>query len=84
MKYSVEYIDGKFVETLEINNHIATKTWIRKEDEFVDGLCSDDEDFSTQLENFVDESEANDIYNTFDTNTWVADIEDFIEIFTLE
>ena len=50
MKYSVEYKNGKFIETLEVDNNIVTKTWQREDKGEITGLCSHDNDFSEQLE----------------------------------
>lgn len=80
MKYSVEYKDGKYIETLEINGTTVTKTWQYEESEEVSGLCSKDLDFSEQLGPTFDESFCDDVYNTFDNNMWVADISDFVDI----
>ena len=82
MKYSVEYKDGKYIETLEIKGATVTKTWQYEEGD-VSGLCSKDLDFAEQLDATFDESFCNDIYNTFDNNMWVADISDFIDIIDL-
>lgn len=80
MKYSVEYKNGKYIETLEINGATATKTQQYEEGGDISGLCSKDLDFSEQLEWTFDESFCDDVYNTFDNNMWLADISDFVEI----
>ena len=83
MKYSVEYKDGKFIETLEVDSHTVSKTWHREEGT-ISGLCSKDKDFSEQLSELLDEDDCDNVYNSFDNNTWVADIEDFVMISGLE
>ncbi len=82
MEYSIKYENGKFIETLRVDGHTASKTW-KREDAFL-GLQSRDKDFSEQLEELLDEDQCNDIYNTFDTNMWVSDIEDFIMLSGVE
>lgn len=78
MKYSVEYKNGKFIETLEVDGHIATKTWKRENGENIIGLCSHDKEFSEQLEELLDEEVLDSVYDLFDDSMLVADIEDFI------
>ena len=78
MKYSVEYSNGKFVETLEIDNHTVTKTWQREDKGEITGLCSHEGDFTDQLAEFLDEVQLDYVYDVFDNSMLVADIEDFI------
>ena len=84
MKYSVEYKDGQFIETLEVDNNVVTKTWKREENEALSGLCTKDNDFSEQLEELVDEDVAERIYDIFDQSMLVADVEDFVRDFDVE
>lgn len=76
MKYSVEYKNGTFVETLEVDNVVAIKTWKREEGEF--GLICRDEDFCEQFTEFLDEEVCDDIYDTFDGSFLVSDIENLM------
>lgn len=78
MKYSVEYSNGKFVETLEVDGHTVSKTWQREYKGEVTGLCSHESDFSEQLAELLDEEQLDYVYDVFDNNMLVADIEDFI------
>lgn len=78
MKYSVEYKNGKFVEVLEVNGYEATKTWQREDDGEISGLCSHDLDFSEQFQNVLDTDALERIYDMFDSNMLVSDMEDFI------
>lgn len=50
MKYGVEYKNGKFVETLEVDGCIAHKTWKREDCGEINGLCTKDADFAEQFE----------------------------------
>ena len=83
MKYSIEFENGVFTETLEVDGHEATKTW-KREDGDVSGLCSHDNDFSEQLKELLDEDVCNSVYEFFDENMMVADMEDFIMINNVE
>lgn len=74
MKYSIEYQNGKFVETLEVDSHVTTKTWKRNGM----GLCSNDRDFAEQLEECLDEEVLDHIADLFDGCMMVSDIEEFI------
>lgn len=78
MKYSVEYKDGKFIETLEVDSHVVTKTWQREDKGEITGLSSYDNMFSEQLEELLDEDVLDHINDLFDNSMLVADIEDFI------
>ena len=78
MKYSVEYRNGKFIETLEVDNNIVTKTWQREDKGEITGLCSHDNDFSEQLEELLDEYVLDHIKDLFDNSMLVSDVEDFI------
>ena len=78
MKYSVEYKNCKFIETLEVDGHTATKTWKRENGEDISGLRSHDKEFSEQLEELLDEEVLDSIYDLFDNSMLIADIEDFI------
>ena len=78
MKYSVEYKDGKFIETLEVDNNIVTKTWQREDKGEITVLCSHDNDFSEQLEELLDEYVLDHINDLFDNSMLVSDVEDFI------
>lgn len=78
MKYSVEYSDGKFVETLEVDGHTVSKTWQREDKGAITGLCSHEGDFSEQLAELLDEEQLDYVYDVFDSSMLVADIEDFI------
>lgn len=78
MKYSIEYQNGKFIETLEVDNNIVTKTWQRKDTGKLIGLHSKDNEFSEQLKGLLDEDVLNDINDLFDNNMLVSDIENFI------
>ena len=82
MEYSIKFENGKFIETLCVDGHTASKIWKRDDTNF--GLRSRDKYFSEQLEELLDEDQCNDIYNTFDTNMWVSDIEDFIMLSGVE
>ena len=84
MKYSIEYKDGKYTETLEFKGYTATRNWIYTDDGDIRGLCSKDNEFSEQFEKAGFEDFADDIYNTFDVNCWVSDIDDFIQIAELD
>lgn len=78
MKYGVEFKNGKFIETLEIDNHTVTKTWQREDKRTITGLCSHDKEFSEQLEGLLDEEQLDYVNDLFDNSMLVADIEDFI------
>ena len=80
MKYSVEYKEGAFIETLEVDSHIVTKAWKREkpENSAISGLCSSDKEFSEQLFEVFDEDVCEKIYDFFDNSVLVADMEDFI------
>ena len=78
MKYSVEYKNGKFIETLEVDNNIVTKTWQRENKSEITVLCSHDNNFSEQLEELLDEDVLDHINDLFDNSMLVSDIEDFI------
>ena len=78
MKYSVEYKNGAFIETLEIDGHTVNKKWKRENREDISGLCSRDLDFSEQLEELLDEETLDGVNDLFDNSMLVADIEDFI------
>ncbi len=78
MKYSVEYKNGKFIETLEVDSHTVSKTWQREDKGEITGLCSHDNEFSEQLKELLDEDVLDYIYDLFDNSMLVADIEDFI------
>ena len=78
MKYSVEYKDGKFIETLEVDNNIVTKTWQREDKGEITGLCSHDNEFSEHLEELLDEYVLDHINDLFDNSMLVSDVEDFI------
>lgn len=78
MKYSVEYSNGKFVETLEVDGHTVSKTWQREDKGTITGLCSHEGDFSEQLAELLDEEQLDYVYDFFDNSMLVADIEDFI------
>ena len=78
MKYSVEYSNGKFVETLEVDGHTVSKTWQREDKGAITGLCSHEGDFLEQLAELLDEEQLDYVYDVFDNNMLVADIEDFI------
>ena len=78
MKYSVEYKNGKFIETLEVNNNTVTKTWQRKNDGGISGLRSTDLEFSEQLEEVEEEDVLDYINDLFDNSMLVADVEDFV------
>lgn len=78
MKYSVEYRDGKFIETLEINGNTGIRTWKREKGSDISGLCSKELDFSEQFEPVEDEEVLEYINDLFDNSMLVADIEDFI------
>ncbi len=78
MKYSVEYRNGKFIETLEVDSHTVSKTWQREDKGEITGLCSHDNEFSEQLEELLDEDILDYVNDLFDNNMLVADIEDFI------
>lgn len=76
MKYSVEYKNGQFIETLEIDGNVATKIWERREGQ--PGLGTTDEDFSGQFEELYDEDACDDIFDKIDNTFLVADIEDLV------
>ena len=78
MKYSIEYKNGSFIESLEVDGHTATKTWKRENDENIRGLRSYDKEFSEQLEELLDEEVLDSVYDLFDNSMLVADMEDFI------
>lgn len=78
MKYSVEYENGKFTETLVVDGHEVSKTWKREDGGTLSGLCSHDSDFSEQLKELLDEEICDNIYDVFDNLMIVADMEDFI------
>lgn len=78
MKYSVEYKNGVFTETLEVDGHTVNKNWKRKNDGEIQGLCTKDLDFSEQLSELLDEDVCDNIYGMFDNLMMVADMEDFI------
>lgn len=78
MKYSVEYRNGKFIETLEVDSHTVSKTWQREDKGEITGLCSHDNEFSEQLSEMLDEEQLEYVYDLFDNSMLVADIEDFI------
>lgn len=78
MKYSVEFKNGKFIETLEVDNHTATKIWQRENKGAITGLFCHDKDFSEQLEELFDEEQLEFVYDLFDNSMMVSDIEDFI------
>ena len=78
MKYGVEYKNGKFVETLEVDGCIAHKTWKREDCGEINGLCTKDADFAEQFEELLDEEVLDSISNFFDDNMLVADVEDFV------
>ena len=78
MKYSIEYKNGSFIESLEVDGHNAIKTWKRENGENISGLCSHDKEFSEQLEELLDEEVLNSVYDLFDNPMLVADMEDFI------
>ena len=78
MKYSIEYKDGKFIETLEIDNNTVSKAWQREDKGSITGLCSHESDFSEQLAEILDEEQLDYVYDVFDSSMLVADIEDFI------
>lgn len=84
MKYSVEYVDGQYIETLEVVGHVVTKIWRREEFGTVTGLVSHDKDFSEQLKEVLDESILNDVSNFFDDSVTVSDIEDFVMLSSIE
>lgn len=84
MKYSIEFKDGKFIETLEVDGHTATKTWKREKDGNLNCLQCHDKEFYEQLEEMFEEDVTDGIYETFDNNLWVADIEDFIMLNNVE
>lgn len=81
MRYGVEYINGKIVETLEIEGHVVTKTWTRNEN---GTLVSSDKEFSEQLEGLVDEEIRVAVDIDFDGSTLASDIDDFVEINEIE
>ena len=85
MKYSVEFDNttGIFTETLEVDNHTVSKCWKREYGD-ISGLCSSDKDFSEQLSELLDEDDCDAIYNFFDEQMLVADMEDFIVMSGLE
>ena len=79
MKYSVEYENGIFTETLTVNGHEVRKLWKREDGGEFEQLCTKNRDFSEQLKEQLDEEVCNSIYEFFDeSNMMVADIEDFI------
>lgn len=79
MKYSVEYSNGKFVETLEVDGHTVLKTWQREDKGSITGLlCSHDKEFSEQLEELLDEEQLDYVNDLFDNSLLVSDIEDFV------
>jgi hypothetical protein len=78
MKYSVEYKDGQFKETLEVDGNTVHKYWKRETDGTLQGLCSHDSDFCDQLVDVLDEDVCDNIYEIFDCSMLVADVEDFI------
>lgn len=78
MKYSVEYKDGQFKETLEVDGNTVHKHWKRETDGNLQGLCSHDSDFCDQLADVLDEDVCDNIYEIFDNSMLVADVEDFI------
>ena len=77
MKYSVEFNKGKVIETLEVDGHTATKTWVRAE-EGQSGLCCYDNDFDEQLSGLLEDEQCDVVFDTFDNSMFVSDIEDFI------
>ncbi len=78
MKYSVEFKNGVFKETLEVDGNSVEKYWTRKDDGEICGLCTNDSDFSEQLMEVLDEDTCGNIYDLFDNSMLVADVEDFI------
>ncbi len=78
MKYSVEFKNGAFIETLEVDSHTVTKTWKRENRGTITGLYSKDREFCEQLSELLDEETLDFIYETFDQSMLVGDIEDFI------
>lgn len=84
MKYSVEFENGVFTESLTVDGHTVTKTWKRQNRGAITGLCTSDKDFSEQLEELLDEEVCNSIYDCYDNLMMVADMEDFIMINDVE
>jgi hypothetical protein len=78
MKYSVEFSDGVFKETLEVDNHVVSKSWKREDGGEVSGLCSRDLDFAEQLSEVFDKDTLDEIYDKFDNLMIVPDMEDLI------
>lgn len=78
MKYSVEYKNGVFRETLEVDGNSVEKYWKREDDGEMVGLRTLDADFSEQLAEVLDEDVCDNIYDTFDNLMLIADMEDFI------
>ena len=78
MKYSIEYKNGQFKETLEVDGNTVHKYWKRETDGTLQGLRSHDSDFCDQLADVLDEDVCNNIYEIFDCSMLVADVEDFI------
>ncbi len=77
MEYKIEFKDGIFTETLKVKAHVATKQWKREEGE-ISVLCSKDNDFSEQLKDYFDDETLEAIYDFWDNQMLVADMEDFI------
>lgn len=84
MKYSVEFENGVFTESLTVDGHTVTKTWKRRDKGTITGLCTGDKDFSEQLEELLDEETCDNVYGTFDNLMLVADMEDFIMMNNVE
>ena len=84
MKYSVEFTNGVFIESLTVDGHTVTKNWKRRDKGTITGLCTSDKDFSEQLEELLDEEVCNSIYDCYDNLMMVADMEDFIMINDVE
>lgn len=78
MKYSVEYKNGVFKETLEVDGNTVYKHWKREMDGTIQGLRSHDSDFCDQLADVLDEDVCDNIYEMFDNLLLVDDMEYFI------
>lgn len=78
VKYSIEYEEGRIVETLRIDDYKASKIWEYDDDdeEYVTG----DEDFSVQFDAFFDEEICENIANSYDDTCYVDDIDDFVNL----
>ena len=47
MKYSVEFENGVFTESLTVDGHTVIKTWKRRDKGTITGLCTGDNVYET-------------------------------------